>query len=98
MPSYSRQVSLPGRSAQELYDKVSVDIDRFLEKTGMGKFDVARDPAKREVHVKSSMFSATLVCQEGSMKVDAKLGLLAAAFKSKIDGGIDKWLAKAFPS
>ena len=97
MPSYSREVSIPGRSPQELYDKVSQDIERFLAKGDMGKFDVARDPAQREVKVKSSMFSATLACLEGRIRVDAKLGLLAMPFRGKIDDGIDKWLSKAFP-
>ena len=96
MPSYSRKVPVPGKTAQELYDKVAGDIDRFLSKTPLGKADVERDPGKKEVRVKSSMFSATLLCQEGVLQLDAKLSLLAAPFKGKLDEGIDKWLAKAF--
>lgn len=96
MPSYSRKVQIPGKSSQELYDKVASDIDRFLEKAGVGKVDVERDAGKKEVRIKSSMVSATLACGEGSIGVDAKLSLLAAPFKSKIDDGITRWLSKTF--
>jgi hypothetical protein len=96
VPSYHREVKLPGKSSQELYDKVASDIDRFLQKASIGKFDVERDPSKKEVRVKSSMFSATLVCSDGTLKLDCQLSLLATPFRSKIDEGIDKWIAKAF--
>jgi hypothetical protein len=96
MPSYSRKVQIPGKSSQVLYDKVSADIDRFLEKTGMGKFEVTRDAAKKQLQIKSSMFSATLTCQEAAIDLDAKLSLLATPFRSKIDDGIDRWIAKTF--
>lgn len=96
MPSYSRKVSVAGKSAQELYDKVSSDIDRFMQKAQVGKFDIERRPDRKEVEVKSSMFSAVLQCRDGSLELNGKLSLLAAPFKSKIDEGIDKWLAKAF--
>ena len=96
MPSYSRKIEIPGKSAQELYDKVSTDIDRFLGKVPIGKYDVDCDPSKKEVRAKASMFSATLRCEEGGICLEAKLSLLAAAFRGKLDAGIDKWLAKAF--
>lgn len=96
MPSYTRKVQVPGKSAQELYDKVSGDIQRFMEKASIGKVDIERDPAKKQIHVKSSMFSATLNCVEGAMELDGKLSLMAVPFKSKIDEGIDKWIAKTF--
>jgi hypothetical protein len=97
MPSYSRNVAVPGKTAQELYDKVAVEIDRFLEKSGMGKFDVARDPAQKTISVKSPMFSAKLVCEDANLKLDGSLSLLAMPFKSKIDSGIDWWIGKHFP-
>ena len=96
MPSYSRKVEIPGKSSQELYDRISKDIDRFLEKTPIGKFEVALDPHRKAVNVKSSMVTATLHCLEGAMHLDAKLSLLAAPFRSKLDEGIDHWLQKTF--
>ena len=96
MPSYTRKVQLPGKSSQELYDKVATDIDRFMEKAGVGKFEIERNPSKKQLQIKSSMFSATLACTDGAIELDGKLSLLASPFKSKIDEGIDKWLAKAF--
>lgn len=96
MPSYSRTVQVPGKTAQELYEKVSSEIGRFLEKASIGNFDVNCDPQRREVNVKSSMFSATLFCREGELSLDGKLSLMATPFRSKIDEGIDRWLTKAF--
>lgn len=96
MPSYSRQVKIPGKSAQELYDKVANDIDRFMSKSPVGKFDIERDPQTRQVSLKSPMASATLKCEEGALRLDAQLSLFAAPFRSKIDEGIDKWIAKTF--
>ena len=96
MPSYSRQVEVPEKTAQQLYDKISVEIDRFMEKSNVGKFDVHRDPAKRQVSVKSSMFSATLHCEESLLRLEGSLSLLALPFRSKIDDGIDKWIGKTF--
>jgi hypothetical protein len=96
MPSYSRQVDVPGKSAQELYDKVATDIDRFIDKAAMGKVDVSRDPAKKQVIVKSSMLTATLFCEDGRLRLDGSLSLLATPFRSKIDEGIDRWVAKTF--
>lgn len=96
MPSYSRSVKIPGKSSQELYDKISQDIDRFMQKASIGKYDVERDPAAKQVHLKASMLTATLICREGELALDAKLSLLAAPFRSKIDEGIDRWLSKTF--
>jgi hypothetical protein len=96
MPSYSRKVQIPGKKSQELYDKLSADIERFMEKASIGKTEISRDPAKKQISVKSSMFSATLTCADAEMSLDAKLGLLAMPFRSKIDDAIDRWLAKTF--
>lgn len=99
MPSYSRKVTLPGKSAQELYDRISEDIERFLSKASIpGKSEVTRDPGKKTVSVTGSLFSATLVCQDGGLELQAKLSLMAAPFRGKLDEGIDKWLAKTFPA
>ena len=96
MPSYSRTVQIPGKSSQELYDKISTEIERFMEKASIGKFEIERDAGRKQVQVKASMLSATLICNEGSLQFDAKLSLLATPFKSKIDEGITKWLSKTF--
>lgn len=96
MAGYSRQVDIKGKTAQELYDKVSGDIENFMSKTPIGKVEVGRIPDKKQVTIKSSMLTATLFCEEGKIRIDAKLGLMAMPFKSKIDEGIDKWLAKTF--
>jgi hypothetical protein len=96
MPSYTREVRIPGHSAQALYDKVSAGIDRFMEKASIGNYDVERDPVRKEVRLKASMVSATLTCSEEKLVLDAKLSLFAAPFRSKIDEGINKWLAKTF--
>ena len=96
MPSYTRTVQLAGRSAQELYDKVSADIDRFLTKSSIGKYDLDRNPDAKEVSFKASMASATLRCKDGELVLDAKLSLLAAPFRGKLDEAIDRWLAKTF--
>ena len=98
MPSYTREVKVPGRSAQELFEKISAGIDRFMEKAAVGKFEIERKAENRTVGVKSSMFSATLFCEEGCIRLDAKLSLMAMPFRSKIDDGIDKWVAKTFGS
>jgi hypothetical protein len=96
MPSYKKEVKLPGKSQQELYDLVSGSVDRFMEKSSVGKFDITRDVARKEIGIKSSLFSGTLYCTEGCLRLDASLSLMAAPFRSKIDEGIDKWISKMF--
>jgi hypothetical protein len=98
MPSYSRTVNIPGKSSQEIYDVVSGDIDRFLEKAIGSKYQVSRDPGTKKVDVKTSLgVSATLTCAEGSIAFNAQLSLLASPFKGKLDEGITRWLSKKFP-
>ena len=96
MASLHKKVQLPGKSAQELYDKVSSDIDRFLQKSGVTQFDLKRDPQKKVVTVDSKMVQATLQCTDGCMELNGKLSLLASPFRSKIEEGIEKWVKKAF--
>lgn len=99
MPAYTKTVKIPGRSAQDLYEKISQDIDRMVERWGVsGKMELSRDPDRRQLFLKSSMVSATLTCSEGSMVLDAKLSLLAVPFRSKIDEQIDRWISKNFPA
>lgn len=96
MPSYSRSVEIPGKTAQELYEKISADIERFLSKTPIGQYDLNRDPGSKQVSFTSSMASATLKCQDGKLELDAKLSLFAAPFRGKLDEAIDRWLSKTF--
>lgn len=96
MASYSRRVKIPGKSSQELYDVVSKDIDHFLNKASIGKFEVDRDSPKKQLRIKSSLFSATLTCMEAEMELQAQLSLLATPFKSKLDESITRWLSKKF--
>src|ERR1700746_3572100 len=96
MPSYTRKVQVKGKTAQELYDKVANDIDRFLSKTPIGKYELERSPSTLEVSFKSAMASATLRCTDQQLELDAKLSLFAAPFRSKLDESIDRWISKTF--
>ena len=96
MPSYTRRVQIPGRTSQELYDTVSQDIDRFLTKAALGKYEVERNPSRKELRVKSTMFSATLSCSEAEMELTAQLSFLAMPFKTKFDESITRWLSRTF--
>ena len=96
MPGYSKTVKIPGKTADELYAKISTEIDRLMEKVSLGKFDIERAPGDKAVHLKSSMISATLTCSDGEIELDAKLSLMAMPFKSKIDEGIERWVKKTF--
>ncbi len=55
MPSYSRKVALKGKSSQELYDKMSVDLERFLSKTPIGNAKVERFPEQKKLEAKSNL-------------------------------------------
>lgn len=96
MPSYVKKVAIPGKSAQELYDRVAAEIDQFLGNASIGDYELDRDPALKEVSFKASMASATLRCTDGQLELDAKLSLLAVPFRSKIDGAIDRWISRTF--
>ncbi|MBL7715254.1 MAG: polyhydroxyalkanoic acid system family protein [Bdellovibrionales bacterium] len=97
MPSYYREVKIDGKPAQELFDFISGDIERFLNKAAMGNFEVKRDAAARCIEIKSAMFNAKLKCEDSKVVLDGSLSLLASAFKGKIDSGIEHWLSKHFP-
>ncbi|MBN23374.1 MAG: hypothetical protein CL678_18960 [Bdellovibrionaceae bacterium] len=97
MPQYTRTVSLPGYSAQVLYDRVSADIEKFLSKSPVaGSIQIDRDEKNKKVTASSKMFSAELLCKEGELDLKVKLSLLAAPFRSKLDSGIDQWLERKF--
>jgi hypothetical protein len=96
MPKYSRNVSIPGHNADALYERVSADIEKFLSKTPIGKYDINRDAPGKKVAFKSQLASAMLVCTDNTIQIDVDLSLFAAPFRSKLDEGLNKWLAKAF--
>lgn len=96
MPKYSRNISIPGKSAQDIYDRVSEDFEKFISKTPIGKYEINRDAAGKKVAFKSQMASASLSCTDGTIQLDVELSLLAAPFRSKLDEGLNKWLARAF--
>jgi hypothetical protein len=96
MPGYSKRVDIPGKNSAELYEKVSGEIDRLLAGLPMGKLDIQKDPQLKQVRLKASMVNATLVCEDGKIRLEGQLSLMAAPFRSKIDDAIDKWVAKTF--
>jgi hypothetical protein len=96
MPSYSKKVKIPGKSAQELYSSVSDHLDLFLDKVSLGNYKLERRPERSEIEIKSSLFTATLHCSDSMMTLNGNLSLLALPLKGKIDTAIDRWLSKTF--
>lgn len=98
MPSYSRTIALPGKTADEIFNRISLAIDKFEEKdTGkFGKFEFSRDEAEKSVQLKSHHVTANLKCRDGEVFLEGKLSFFVAAFRSKIDDGIDQWIEKSF--
>ncbi len=98
MPSYSRTISLPGKSATEIFSRISQAIGKFQEKdTGkFGKFDFNVDESEKTVQLKSTHVTALLRCKDGEVFLEGKLSFLVSAFRSRIDDGINQWIEKAF--
>lgn len=98
MPKFNRSVKVPGKSAEELYQRIAQDIDRFIEKgtLGVGSYDLKRNQDQKTVVVTHKLVTATLVCKENSLELEANLSIMALPFKSKIDEGINRWLEKTF--
>ena len=96
MASFSKTFPVPGKTADSIYASVVKDIDRFLSKSPIGKYDVKSNDSAKEVEFKSSMASGTLTAKEGQLQVEISLSFLASPFKSKIEEGVTKWLAKTF--
>ncbi len=96
MPKYQRNVPIPGKTSSELYDRLSQDIDEFLKKITLGKVAIIKKPEEKKLHIQSPLLNAILKCEEGQIVVDAQLSLLAVPFRSRLDAGIDKWLARTF--
>ena len=96
MASYTKTFSVPGKLADSIYTSVANDIDRFLSKSPLGKYEVSRDDASKTVSFKSSMASGSLIAKDNQLHVDISLSFLATPFKSKIEEGVTKWLTKTF--
>lgn len=98
MASYQREISIPGKTADEIYSRISKAIDQFLANDSgkFGKFDVQCDPGSKTIRLKSAQVSADLQCEDGAVQLAGKLSFLASAFRPKIDGYIDQWIAKSF--
>lgn len=96
MASFTKTFPVPGQASDKIYSLVATDIDRFLSKTPLGHVEVNRNEATKQVSFKSSMASGTLTAKDQSLLVEVSLSLLATPFKSKIEEGVTKWLAKTF--
>ena len=100
MPSYSRTVQLPGKSSQELYDKVSQDIDRFMAEhrlTSQAQDDWANvrlvlDDLARAYSVTWSWNGTPEVNRVGDKDVESLLKRIESAadrFRSSLDAALD---------
>ena len=98
MPKYERNVSIDGKTQDEIYEVVAAGIERFMSKTPGGDHSLDYYPEDYLIKIKSSMLSGTLQCHADGITLSGSLALLAMPFKSKLDEGIDKWVAKNFPS
>ncbi len=98
MGKYQREINFPGKSSDEIYEKISTTIEQFLDKLSLSNVNLERSPGKKSVSFKSKVASAKLTCHEEKILIEAELGFMAMAFKSKIDQGIDKWLSQALDS
>ncbi len=96
MAKFSKNFSIPGKSADLIYTAVSGGIEHFLNKTPVGSHQVTRNDSSKQVAFKSSMASGTLTAVEGELQVEISLSLLATPFKSKLDEGVTQWLNKTF--
>lgn len=98
MPSYQRTIPVPGKTADEIYDRISHAIGKFQEKdTGrFGKFEFKLNPEAKTVRLESAQVTADLQARDGEILLEGKLSFLISAFRGKIDAGIDDWIGKTF--
>jgi hypothetical protein len=99
MANYKHESPVQGKSADELYAKVSEGIERFLGKVPMmDNYELDRDAAEKVFRIDSKPFKGVLACRDGIVTLEGKLSLFAAPFKSKLSEGLDRWLSKTFSS
>ncbi len=98
MPSYSRKIALPGKSSDEIFNRVTAAIDQFQTQDSgkFGKFEFSTDSEARSILMNSTHVTAKLHCRDGEVLLEGKLSFLVSAFRSKIDAGIDRWIEKSF--
>lgn len=96
MPPYQREAKIPHKKANELYEQTAKDIHHLFEKSQISNAQFSFHPEKNTLEVKHSLFSATLHCLDGCIRVEGQLSFLAVPFKNKIDETIDRWLQKTF--
>lgn len=99
MPSYQRKIPVPGKTAAEIYDRISHSLDKFLAKgdaAKFGRFDFKRDDAAKTIHLESSQVTAHLKCEDGGVQLEGKLSFIVSAFRGKIDSWIDQWVERSF--
>jgi hypothetical protein len=102
MPSYQRQVSVPGHSAEQIYDlllsKSEALIQKVNEKFGsvIGTLDWSRDASTKTFQLKAKLFSVEIQCLDSRVQCQGQMSFLAVPLKSKIDEGIDRWIQKTF--
>jgi hypothetical protein len=94
MPAYNKKVLVPGKSKAEIYQAIDPHLDRMLEKFSIGNAKLSKNSSLFRFEIESSLFSATLICEEGQVNVEGKLSMMAVAFKKNIDDGIEKFIKK----
>ena len=96
MRKYAKKITIPGASAQDIYQKITDGMDDFLDRFSVGKLVVTRHDDTQSIEIESSHVVGTLKCDEGLISVTGKLSLFARPFKSKMDAAIDSWVSSSF--
>lgn len=96
MPKYKKNIKLKDKNSDEIFVKIKQELHRFLDKTPIGPYELKSDETSKLITVESKMFSAELFCKNNEIELEVNLSLFAAPFKSKLDEGIEKWVAKVF--
>ncbi len=96
MRKYAKEITIPGVSAQDIYQKVTDGMDDFLDKIPIGKLAVTRHDDTQSIEIESSHVVGTLECVEGLIRVSGKLSLLARPFRPRMDAAIDSWISSNF--
>ncbi len=96
MGNYTKSISVPGKSAKDLFGFVQSELERFLASTPLKGHKIEYKNADLSVDYASSMAKFTLKCEEECLKLDGNLSFLALPFKSKLDSAIERWVSKHF--
>lgn len=96
MPSINKKIRVPGKEKKEIYQKVSKEIDRFLEKDSSIHLEFEQIAKESQVLVSSKYVNGTIQCEDQEVVIALKLSLLAMPFQGKIEEGIDRWIQRSF--